>query len=83
MRIIENNARSVDCVKTEIEESLGKHIYITEFNKQGKKIKEYNGEIVNTYNSLFLVRVLGKNYSINKSLSYVDLITNELEYEIQ
>lgn len=82
MRVVEGTSRSVDDVKSEITDNLGRSVLISEFNKQGKKIHEYNGEITNVYESLFLVRVAINRYNINKSFSYVDFVTSDRTYEI-
>ena len=66
----------------EIETNIGKNIHITETNKQGKKIKEYSGEILESYNSLFLVKINSGSYKLNKTFPYVDFITNEMSFEI-
>ena len=81
MKIVHETKSLID-VKNDIETNVGKHIVITEFNKQGKKLKEYSGEIADSYNSLFLVKVCQGNFKLNKTFSYVDFITNEMSYEI-
>lgn len=83
MRIIERENRSAEDVKNEIISCKGKSILISEFNKQGRKIKEYTGEIVDTYASVFLVKVNTNNYLINKSFAYVEFLTRDRHYEIQ
>lgn len=83
MRVIESEIRSVDEVKNDITASRGKNILISEFNKQGKKLREYSGEIMETYERVFLIKVPTNKFYINKSFSYVDLITKDIEYEIQ
>lgn len=83
MRTIESELRSIDDIKEEIFSAIGKTIIIKEFNKQGKVLHEFVGEILSVYNNLFLVKVETNRFSINKSFSFVDFITNELKYEIK
>ena len=82
MKILEVNINSLDEIKNEIVSNVGKTIVIQEFNKQGKQIHEYTGEIMDTYASLFLVKVSTNNFFINRSFSYADFITRDRSYEI-
>ena len=82
MRTTQIETKSVNEIRQVIETNVGKNIHITEFNKQGKRIKEYSAEILEAYNSLFLVNVNGGNYKLKKTFSYVDFVTNEMNFEI-
>ena len=82
MKTVEKNNINIEDVKNEIAMNIGKQIKIQESNKAGKKIKEFVGEIINAYASLFIVRVQIRNNFLNKSFSYVDFLTNELTFEI-
>lgn len=82
MKILERDIYSLSEIKDNILASKGKQILIKEFNRQGKKVHEYNGQIMDTYQNLFLVKVSLNNYFINKSFSYADMVTNEWFYEI-
>ncbi|MBO5954679.1 MAG: Veg family protein [Clostridia bacterium] len=83
MKTSEKSNISIEDVKSEISENVGKQIIIKESNRQGKKIKEYKGIILNAYASLFIVRVQIRENFLNKSFSYVDFLTNELTFEIE
>ena len=82
MKTIEKNNISIEDVKNEITLNVGKKIKILENNRQGKKVKEFFGEILNAYASLFIVKVKIRENYLNKSFSYVDFLTNELTFEI-
>ncbi|MBQ8615082.1 MAG: hypothetical protein IJ415_00725 [Clostridia bacterium] len=82
MKTIEKYNTNIEDVKNEISLNVGKKIRIQESNRQGKKIKEYMGEILSAYDRLFIVRVQIRENYLNKSFSYVDFLTNELTYEI-
>lgn len=82
MKTVEKETRSLDEVKDEIEANIGKKIVVNEFNRQGKKIKEFSGTLLNAYESLFIVRVQIRENHLNKSFSYVDFLTNEMTFEI-
>lgn len=83
MRTIESESMSIEDIKEDISSAIGKIIIINEYNKQGKVLHEYVGEILSVYNNLFLVKVETNRFSINKSFSFVDFITKELKYEIK
>lgn len=83
MRTIESESISIQDIKEDISLAIGKTIIINEYNKQGKVLHEYVGEILSVYNNLFLVKVETNRFSINKSFSFVDFITKELKYEIK
>ena len=82
MKITEVDIKSVEEIKKEIEENIGKQISIKEFNKQGKKLKEFNGVVLSAYTNLFLVKINIKGNYLNKSFSYVDFLTKDLSYEL-
>jgi len=73
---------NIEDVKNQITLNVGKQIKIQETNRQGKKIKEYVGEITSVYDRLFIVRVQIRENHLNKSFSYVDFLTNEMTFEI-
>ncbi len=81
MRTIEKSLRSVEDIKTDIIQNVGKDIVVRESNRQGKQIKEYLGTIIDTYESLFLMNVRVNSSRFNKSFSYVELLTREFSYE--
>ena len=82
MKTNEKTSVNIEDVKNEITSNIGKQIEIKEYNKQGKLIKQFNGEILNCYDNLFLVKVKINNSNLNKSFSFIDFLTNELKYEI-
>ena len=82
MKTNENTNMSSDDIKKEILLNVGKHIIIKEYNKQGKLIKQFSGEILNCYNNLFLVKIKINSSYLNKSFSFIDFLTNDLKYEI-
>lgn len=82
MKTVEKTNLNIEDVKNEITLNVGKQILIKESNRQGKKIKEYIGEILSVYDQLFIVRVQIRENFLNKSFSYVNFLTNELTYEI-
>ena len=82
MKTIEKTCVNIEDVKCEIMHNIGKQIKIQESNRAGKKVKEFVGEILSAYDSLFIVRVQIRENHLNKSFSYVDFLTNEFTYEI-
>lgn len=82
MKTIEKSNINLEDVKNEIKQNIGKQIKIQESNRQGRKIKEYAGEIISAYDSLFIVKVQIRNNFLNKSFSYIDFLTNEFIFEI-
>ena len=82
MKTVEKISVNIEDVKNEISLNIGKQIKIQESNRQGRKIKEYIGEILSAYDRLFIVRVQIRENYLNKSFSYVDFLTNEMTYEI-
>jgi len=83
MKTIENKQKSILDIKDCVSNNVGKSIVIREFNKQGKKIKEYIGSIIQVYDNLFIVKIDANGFCFNKSFSYVDFVTNQLILEIQ
>jgi len=82
MKTNEKTSVNIEDIKNEISLNLGHFVKIQENNRQGKKIKEYTGEILGAYDKLFIVRVQIRENYLNKSFSYVDVITNDMAYEI-
>ena len=82
MKTVEKNNVSIEDVKSEISANIGHFIKIQESNRQGRKVKEFIGEIIDAYDRLFIVRVQIRENYLNKSFSYVDFLTNEMTYEI-
>lgn len=80
MKTVEKNNISIEDIKNEISLNIGKNIKIQENNRLGKKIREFVGEIISAYDSLFIVRVKIRENNLNKSFSYVDFLTNEMTY---
>ena len=82
MRTIEKQPVSISDIQTLLNENVNKQVCVVLKNKQGKKIKEFVGSVVNTYASHFVLRIKINNNFINKSFAYVDFLTNELSLEI-
>ncbi len=82
MKTTEKNNTTIEDIKTQIVSNIGKNIKIQECNRQGRKLKEFNGIILNAYASLFIVKVQVRDNTLNKSFSYVDFLTNEMSFEI-
>ena len=82
MKTIEKTSVNIEDVKNEISTNIGKQIRIQESNRQGKKVKEFEGEILSAYDRLFIVRVQIRENYLNKSFSYVDFLTNEMSYNV-
>ena len=82
MKTVERKNINIEDVKNEIAMNIGKQIRIQENNRQGKKLKEFIGEILGAYDRLFIVKVKIRENHLNKSFSYVEFLTNELIYEI-
>ncbi|MBQ7797674.1 MAG: hypothetical protein IJ371_00945 [Clostridia bacterium] len=82
MNIFGNKTMSIPEIKNLLTQNVGKKVRITESNKQGKVIKEFTGEIVNTYTSIFVISIKVNTKFLNKSFSYVEFLTNELSIEI-
>lgn len=84
MKVIDTaNNMPLSKMKDEIEANVGNKIFIKEFNKQKKLLRQYSGNILQTYNNLFIVKVINERFSLNKSFSYVDFSTGELTYELE
>ena len=82
MKTVERNNINIEDVKNEVKQNIGTQIKIYSNNKNGKRVKEYIGEILSAYDSLFIVKVQIRNNFLNKSFSYVDFLTNEMTYLI-
>lgn len=80
MKTVEKTIINIDDVRNEIIKNVGKQIKIQENNRQGKKVKEYAGEILSAYDSVFIVRIQIRYSFLNKSFSYIDFLTNEMAY---
>ena len=82
MKTVERNNINIEDVKNEVKQNIGTQIKIYSNNKNWKRVKEYIGEILSAYDSLFIVKVQIRNNFLNKSFSYVDFLTNEMTYLI-
>ena len=82
MKTVEKTNVNIEDVKNKISLNIGKQIKIQESNRQGRKVKEFIGEILSAYDRLFIVRVQIRENYLNKSFSYVDFLTNEMTYLI-
>ena len=82
MKTVERNNINIEDVKNEVKQNIGTQIKIYSNKKNGKRVKEYIGEILSAYDSLFIVKVQIRNNFLNKSFSYVDFLTNEMTYLI-
>ena len=83
MKVTEFDVQAMEVIKEEINANIGKSAIVKEFNKQGKKVREFKGIILNSYNNLFVLKVRIDSYIINKSFTYNDFLTNELKVEIE
>ena len=66
---------NVDKVRSEIKSKEGKILHF-KFNGSRNQIVEFEGEIIETYQAIFVVKLTDNNI---KSFSYNDLITSSLE----
>ena len=64
-------------IRMQLEQNKGKTLHFR-FNGSRNQIEEFNGEIIELYPSIFLVRLEGEENKI-KSFSYSDLITESVE----
>ena len=67
---------NVDKVRDEVKSQEGKILHF-KFNGSRNQIQEFDGEIIETYHSIFVVKLVDDNNI--KSFSYNDLITSSLE----
>lgn len=67
---------NVDKVRSEVKSKEGKILHF-KFNGSRNQIQEFDGEIIETYHSIFVVKLVDDNNI--KSFSYNDLITSSLE----
>lgn len=82
MRLPQEEIAKVSDVKDSICSNVGKNIEIKAINKQGRITNEYLGEIIETYENVFLVKIPVRQYCINKSFAYADLVTHSVSYRI-
>ena len=82
MKTVQVEISTIDYIKKSILVNKNKQILIKEFNKQGKLLKKTEGIIIDAYNSVFLVKINVKGNTLNKSFSYIDFLTKDIEYEI-
>ena len=68
---------NLDSMRSKIKEKEGTILHF-KVNGSRNQIEEFNGEIIELYPSIFLVRLEGKENKI-KSFSYSDLITESVE----
>lgn len=67
---------NVDKVRSEVKSQEGKILHF-KFNGSRNQKQEFDGEIIETYHSIFVVKLIDDNNI--KSFSYSDLITSSLE----
>lgn len=67
---------NIDRVREEVKSKEGKILHF-KFNGSRNQIVEFDGEIIETYSAIFVVKLLDDNNI--KSFSYNDLITSSLE----
>lgn len=67
---------NVDKVRDEVKSKEGKILHF-KFNGSRNQIVEFDGEIIETHHSIFVVKLVDDNNI--KSFSYSDLITSSLE----
>ena len=65
----------IDTVKNRINLSKGKKLNFR-FNSTRNKVEEFDGIIIDTYPSIFIVKVV--NSDSLKSFSYIDVLINKL-----
>lgn len=68
---------TIQKIRNEMEEKKGQ-VLSFKFNGARNQIEEFSGEIVNTYPSVFLIRIQDETHLI-KSFSYSDILTESLE----
>lgn len=66
---------NVDKIRDEVKSKEGKILHF-KFNGSRNQIQEFDGKIIETYHSIFVVKLVDNNI---KSFSYNDLITSSLE----
>lgn len=67
---------NIDKVREEIKLKTGEVLHF-KFNGSRNQIKEFDGEIIETYSAIFVVKLVDDNNI--KAFSYSDLITSSLE----
>ena len=67
---------NVDKVRDDVKSKEGKILHF-KFNGSRNQIVEFDGEIIETYHCIFVVKLVDDNNI--KSFSYSDLITSSLE----
>ena len=82
MKMLDVDTQTEERVKENINVNIGNNITIRRFNRQGRKIEEWTGEISSVYNDVFCIKQLINKYSINRSFSYADMTTNIYDYDI-
>lgn len=67
----------IDKIREQVDSKKGKTLSFR-FNGARNQVEEFDGQILNTYPGVFLVRVIDENHSV-KSFSYSDILTLHLE----
>lgn len=67
---------NIDIVKEELENNIGKEVYI-KYNLGRNKIEKYNAIIKELYNYIFIVEII--DTCELKSFMYSDVITNTIK----
>lgn len=66
---------TIEMIKNDIDSKLGDNVKIV-YNGGRNRKEEYLGEIVETYNYIFIIKTIEKE---KKSFSYRDILTNVVE----
>ena len=70
---------NIDKVREEVKLKEGEILHF-KFNGSRNQIMEFDGEIIETYPAIFVVKLISDNEFNNiKSFSYSDLVTSSLE----
>ena len=67
---------NIERIRDEVKQQEGKVLHF-KFNGSRNQIAEFDGEIIETYHSIFVVKLVDEDNI--KSFSYSDLITSSLE----
>lgn len=68
---------NLDRIREEIKEIEGEILHF-KFNGSRNQIEEFDGKIIETYKSIFVVKLDKKDNNV-KAFSYSDLVTSNLE----
>lgn len=82
MKALQNKQLTLEEIKNIIKQKVGNTICINQINKQGKKLNETIGTIISSYENFFLVKVEINKFSVNKTFSYIDFLTNDFVFTV-